>query len=335
MSVIRGTALTNFCELVAESGGDSHALLEDAHIPLDDVGHQDRFISLPNGARLLEDAAAALEVPDFGRRLAQRQDISILGAVGLAARNATTVADSFAIFDKFMAAYSPAISARMTVPVGADLRRFEFEYKLNPAPPQAQAIELSLGVTLQVLRLFLGADYRPLTVHLPHAARTPADDYQLYFGCPPVFGEPVAGFTLRATDLQRPLPTDRIAHQTAVAHLTSTIGESEPDTTQLVRSLIRQLLPTGAVNLPDIARHIGLHPRALQRRLATEDIVFTDLVDQTRREVAQRLLLDTNVSLDQLCRHLGYAEQSVLTRSCRRWFNMTPTAYRAAGGRQR
>jgi AraC-like DNA-binding protein len=32
--------------------------------------------------------------------------------------------------------------------------------------------------------------------------------------------------------------------------------------------------------------------------------------------------------LGQLTRLLGYSEQSVLTRSCRRWFGMTPTAQR-------
>ncbi|MEW2482355.1 AraC family transcriptional regulator ligand-binding domain-containing protein [Mycobacterium sp. NPDC049093] len=328
MAVIRGTALTNFHQLVTELGGDSRALVDAAHIPYDDVGRHDRFISLPNGAQMLEDTAATLETPDFGRRLALRQGIDILGPVGLAGRNAASVAEAFLIFDKFMAAYSPSITARVTTHLDPNLRRFEFEYALNPAPPQAQAIELSLGVTLQVLRLFLGADYRPVAVHLPHPALTPTDDYQTYFGCPPSFFEPVAGFTLRTTDLQRPLPTDRLAHQTAVDYLAQVMGESNPTTSQLVRSLVRQLLPTGVVGLTDIARHIGLHPKALQRRLLAENATFADLVDQTRRESAQRLLLDTDLSLDQLCHQLGYAEQSVLTRSCKRWFGTTPTAYR-------
>lgn len=328
MAVIRGTALARFHELVTELGGDSRALVADAHIPYEDIGRHDRFISLPNGARLLEDAAAALDTPDFGRRLARRQDIEILGAVGLAGRNAATVADAFTIFDKFMAAYSPSISARVTAHPNPDLQRFDFEYHLDPPPPQAQAIELSLGVTLRVLHRFLGATYRPVAVHLPHPGLVPADDYQTYFGCPPAFCEPVAGFTLRTTDLQRPLPTDRLAHQTAVDYLADTIGDYTPATSQLVRTLVRQLLPTAAVGLPDIARHIGLHPKTLQRRLAAEGATFVELVDQTRRDTAQRLLLETGLGLDQLCRQLGYAEQSVLTRSCKRWFNMTPTAYR-------
>lgn len=329
MAVIRGTALTNFHHLVAELGGDSHALLAAAGIPYDDVGRHDRFISLPNGAHMLETTAALLGAPDFGRQLALRQSIDILGPVGLAARNAATVADAFVIFDKFMAAYSPSISARVIVHLDPDLRRFEFEYQLDPAPPQAQAIELSLGVTLRVLRLFLGPAYRPVTVHLPHQALTAADDYQSYFSCPPCFSEPVAGFSLRTADLKRRLPKDHLAHQTAVDYLAEVIGENCPTTCQLVRSLVRQLLPAGAVTLPDVARHIGLHPKTLQRRLAAEHATFADLVDQTRRETAQRLLLDTELSLDHLCRQLGYAEQSVLTRSCKRWFGVTPTTYRA------
>lgn len=86
MAVIRGTALTNFHQLVTELGGNSRTFVAAAHIPYDDVGRHDRFISLPNGAGMLEDTAAALDTPDFGRRLALRQGIEILGPVGLAGR---------------------------------------------------------------------------------------------------------------------------------------------------------------------------------------------------------------------------------------------------------
>ena len=44
-----------------------------ARLLYEDIGRPDRFISLPNGARKLEDAAAKLCTPDFGRKLAARQ----------------------------------------------------------------------------------------------------------------------------------------------------------------------------------------------------------------------------------------------------------------------
>lgn len=333
MAVIRGTALTNYHQLVAELGGDSKQFLAAVHIPFGDIGRHDRFISLANGARLLEETAAALGAKDFGRQLALRQGIDILGPVGLAARTAATVAEAFTIFDTFMAAYSPAIRVRMGDHPDPSLRRFDFEFLLDPAPPQAQAVELSLGVTLRVLHHFLGGRYRPVSVHLPHPALTPAPDYQGYFGCPPCFSEHVAGFTLRAADLQRALPTDRLAHQTAVDYLAGTRTNRSHSTTYVVRTLIRQLLPTGATTLSDIARQIGLHPKALQRRLRAEGATFHQIADHTRREVTEKLLLDHNLTLDHICRQLGYAEQSVLTRSCTRWFDTTPSAYRAGSGR--
>jgi AraC-like DNA-binding protein len=52
------------------------------------------------------------------------------------------------------------------------------------------------------------------------------------------------------------------------------------------------------------------------------------LVDQHRRDAAEHYLRDTHITLSHLTRELGYAEQSVLARSCRRWFGSSPSEYR-------
>jgi AraC-like DNA-binding protein len=49
-----------------------------------------------------------------------------------------------------------------------------------------------------------------------------------------------------------------------------------------------------------------------------------------RRETAEHYLRDTDISLPHLARELGYAEQSVLSRSCQRWFGCGPSRYRSA-----
>ncbi len=72
-----------------------------------------------------------------------------------------------------------------------------------------------------------------------------------------------------------------------------------------------------------------LHPKTLQRRLADEGTTFAALVDQVRKDTADRYLRTTGISLSHLARELGYAEQSVLTRSCKRWFGTGPAAYRS------
>ena len=69
---------------------------------------------------------------------------------------------------------------------------------------------------------------------------------------------------------------------------------------------------------------------ALHRRLCTEKTTFAEIIDSVRRETAEHYLRDTDISLSHLTRELGYAEQSVLSRSCRRWFEMGPSKYRNA-----
>lgn len=331
MQLIRGSCLAGFDALTAAHGGDPHALLLMAGVDPADAGQPDRYIPLRSAIAVVEHAAAVLGVDDFGRQLAARQNIDILGPVGVAARTATTIAEAFTILDTHMGTYSPGITARITADPDEALCRFEYDFLLHPAPPQAQAIELSLGVTLRVLHLFLGTTYRPVAVHLPHPALGTDADYLGYFGCPPHFNAPIAGFALQANDLQRPLRHDSPAHQVAMSYLASA-GGRERGIADTVRSMVRQLLPTGEMSAELVARQFGIHPKTLQRRLAAEGTTFAELADRTRRELAHRLLADTDLPVAHVSRQLGYAEHSVFTRACKRWFGMPPTDYRNTAG---
>lgn len=220
MSVVRGTALANYPSLVAGLGGDPATLLRAAGVRDQDVGNYDAFISIRAAIRAIESAAAVTATMDFGRRLAQRQGIEILGPVGVAARTAATVGDALAIFNTFMAAYSPVIAIRIT-PLAGQRSFIALEFLLDEPASYPQTMELALGVALGVIRLLLGADYAPLAVHLPHDPLTPEAFYLQYFGCRPYFAERVGGFTMRTADLSRPLNRDDVAHRVVVDYLSS------------------------------------------------------------------------------------------------------------------
>jgi AraC-like DNA-binding protein len=327
MSVVRGTALSNYPSLVAELGGDPAALLRAAGIRQRDAGNYDAFIPYRAAIQAIESAARTTHAPDFGRRLAQRQGIEILGPVGVAARTAATVADALRIFSTYMAAYSPVIAIRVAQLADPERSFLTLDFLLDSPPPHAQTTELSLGVSLRVFRLLMGADYSPLSVHVPHDPLTPKADYVRYFGCTPEFAARTAGFTVRTADLGRPLHRDDVAHRAVVDYLNG-ITPRDAGTVESVRTIVRQLLPTGAATLDVVAEQFSLHPKTLQRRLAEEDTTFAALVDHVRKDAADRYLRNTAISLTHLAHELGYAEQSVLTRSCKRWFGMGPAAYR-------
>jgi AraC-like DNA-binding protein len=328
MALVRGTSLSGIGELIASLGGDPGALLRAAAIDEAAVGKHDMFLPLARVAVAIETAAAVTSTPDFGRRLAETQGIEILGPVGVAARTAATVADALGIFERFLAAYTPGLAVRLHFAGDAAFFECLFLDKDLPAAIQ-QSTELTLGVTLQVLRLLIGNRFAPVSVHLPHESLAPPADYRRFYGCTPLFAQPTAGFTINRSDLEQPLRHDQLAHETAVAYLAN-ITDPDDSAARSVRILASQLLPSGTVTLELVAMQLNLHPRALQRRLADEKTTFAAIVDSLRRDRAEHLLRHTRLPLSHLAHELGYAEHSVLTRSCLRWFGCAPAAYRKA-----
>jgi AraC-like DNA-binding protein len=123
-----------------------------------------------------------------------------------------------------------------------------------------------------------------------------------------VFEQPAAGFTMRTADLSRPVNQDRLAHQAVVEYL-ATITAPEPGIVASVRTIIRPLLPTGAAAINVVAAQFDMHPRALQRQLATENTTFTEILDRVHRNAVERYLRDTEISMSHMSREMGYAEQ--------------------------
>ena len=84
----------------------------------------------------------------------------------------------------------------------------------------------------------------------------------------------------------------------------------------------------GNAAIEDVANMLHMHPRTLQRRLTTEGTTFEKVRDDVRRRMAEIYLANEVVPLAHVAHLLGYANQSVLTRSCLRWFGKTPLAMR-------
>jgi len=61
-----------------------------------------------------------------------------------------------------------------------------------------------------------------------------------------------------------------------------------------------------------------------------EGTSFEALKDEVRRDLALPYLQQADVKLTRIAERLGYAETSVLSRSCARWFARSPRQLRAS-----
>nr|WP_251007915.1 helix-turn-helix transcriptional regulator [Sphingobium sp. BHU LFT2] len=80
----------------------------------------------------------------------------------------------------------------------------------------------------------------------------------------------------------------------------------------------------------EVARALNIHHRTLRRRLKEEGTSFQEVKDDVRRDMTLYYLQQTDLDFREISEKLGFAEQAVFSRSCRRWFGDSPTRIRGS-----
>ncbi|MES2257376.1 MAG: AraC family transcriptional regulator ligand-binding domain-containing protein [Pseudomonadota bacterium] len=178
-------------------------------------------------------------------------------------------------------------------------------------------------VLLRTLRCAAGRDdATPVVVEYAFPEPANAAMYTQTFGCPVHFDMPHNVMEFADTDLVAALPDYRGNNPGMLATLAHA---APPNFTARVQGLLAAMLPKGPPHREDVAAHMMMSERTLQRRLAEEGTSFTTLVDDTRRELARQSLSSGDLSLKMLSFQLGFSEPSAFYRACKRWFGMTPS----------
>ncbi len=328
-SLIRSTNLRGYPELVRELGGDPAALLARFHVTPGIERRADAFVPFDAVALLLEASAEALDCPDFGLRLVRWQGLDILGPVAVIARNSQTVADAMGAVARYLYVHSPALELTRVAPLRPGTLRFSYRVRGLPLHSLRQAYELSMANGVQIIRLLGGPGADPAGVSLLHSRLGPDASYARALGSSVSFDQDWCGFELADDLAAKPIDAaDPATRDIATKYLEATFLPSGTPLAERVADLVRLLLPTAQCTIEVVADQLAMHPRTLQRRLNDEGAQFHEVVDAERRDLAGRYLADPRFGLGQVAGLLGYAEQSSLNRSCRRWFGSTPGAYR-------
>lgn len=318
-------------EALSATGLDMKSLCAEAAV--DDMALADASAVYPTETitRLWQQAVARSGDPTIALRAAEGVRPAIFGVVGYAMMSSANLATALDRLIRYLRIISHAAAVR-AVPQGHDMA-FTLELHGGAAPVPRQRFEFDLLTLLAFSRWVLGRELRPLAVSLTHQAPADPQPYLQAFRCLPQFGARCNGAVLARWDLEAPLPTfhPQMAelHDRFAGDRIEALEKPETAYTQRVRQLVADRLPEGEPGRTAIARALGVAERTLQRRLQDEGTSFHALIDDTRREGAERHLAQPQLTLAEIAYLLGFASQGNLTRACRRWFDMTPGQYRA------
>jgi AraC-like DNA-binding protein len=177
----------------------------------------------------------------------------------------------------------------------------------------------------------LNEQLAPLSVDLRRAPpEKGAERYAAFFKCPVHFNQPQNRIVYPLEMVQAPLP---MANAQLVRQNDQVVAEylarfDRDHLAHQVRDQIIKRLPTGEPGQNVVARALHLSLRSLQRKLSSEGTSFSDLLEETRRELASQYLKQSRIALCEITYLLGFTDQSNFTRAFKRWTGVAPGEFR-------
>lgn len=327
---IHAHMLRFFPELVEELGGHPDVLLKQTGIERsasDNPPHANyrQFVAL------LERAAADLVCPDFGMRLAALQaETAIAGPFVEAMRNASTFGNALQFVCSHSYAHSLAAGIWLKRSLSGNHTVIGHDILLDRLPQKAQAMEhILLSGHLLALNLTEGRA-RARRVLFRHQPLSSLKAYRQYFGCEVRFGRSADAIAYNDADLACALfPPDPRGYRSATALIEARFTQRVPPLQARARGIITHFLGTDLCTKERVAAELGMHARTMHRRLVAAGTSFQQIKDEVRRDRLIYYLGETGIEFGLISEKLGFSEQAVLTRCCRKWFAMSPTRLRS------
>ena len=262
---------------------------------------------------LLEQAAAQSQCPDFGLRMAQARQASVLGAVGLIVREQPDVRHALRSLIKYMWAQAEGLLVRLE----EEGHTVVFSVEIAPGLPKpaVQTIELALASLVQIVERLIGPGWLPEMAVFAHARPRHVNRYTQIFGHVPIFGHERNALVLDASTLDREIQqSDPETARQLESYLRFLVGERHKSQAARVRDMIQVLLPRGECRIDRVAQLLGVDRRTVHRRLAAEGISFSELVQQVRQDLLETYSATNARSLTETSQLLGFSSLSSFSR---------------------
>lgn len=200
-------------------------------------------------------------------------------------------------------------------------------------PPAAVSIDAGLAMIVHMSRAAYGDNFHPIRVSIQRDKPDDPADVKRFsdlFEAPVSFSQPENTLWLDSVMVYEPLVTANPelarVNDSIVAEYLAQLDRN--DVTMRVRSELIERLPTGQVSEEGIASSINVSQRSLQRRLKEQGMSFTQLLENTRKELGLQYVRDPQHSFNEIAYLLGFAEPGNFSRAFKRWHGKSPSQYR-------
>lgn len=319
-------ALDAVADLVVELGGNP-APLRSAVERTDRGPDEAGFV--PHAFQVALGLAAVLTGrEDFGLALARRRTLETFGEFGSLLRSAASVGEAIEQLIQLLP-YIQHGGVRARIERNGPEAVLIGQVVLSDPPAFDQQLDHLAATAVGLIRCLTGPDWTPDAVYLTRRKPRSVSAHEAFFGAPVLFGQETTAVAFRAGLLDRPVARANLEfNRILYARLSERTRTVAGGVTERVRERIWRGLGDRWKGEPGVAADLGIPLRTLQRRLAEEGKPFRRLMEETRLELAQRLMRHSDLPLSDIAAALGYAEPAIFTRFFRRCTGYAPGEWR-------
>ena len=305
-------------------------LLKAADLTLQQM--QDLRVRIPvrSQIKFLKAVADAMEDDYLGFHLAQQFDLKQVGLLYYVMASSDNLADALMRGARYSSLINEGISPKCTI--GSDVSLM-LSYVGVSRHLDQQQIEFWVTAILRVCRALTGLRLFPSRLRLAHLRKNPSAEFLEFFGDGVEFGasSDEIAFTSKTGELPV-VGADSHLNSMLVKYCEEALSQQpthQGSFRSTVENTIVPLLPHGRAHAAEVARRIGVSQTTFARRLASEQLTFTAVLENLRFELAKRYLAEETLSISEIAWLLGYREVSAFSHAFKRWTGHTPRTARS------
>jgi AraC-like DNA-binding protein len=313
--------------VIDRSGASRDRFLSEAGIDPRWLEEGTMRLSMPDYVRAMNAALRVSGDPAFGLHMGEQARSAMFDVLGSLTEHAETLRHGVVAMERYA-----RLMAEDNAPVlheAGDTAAIRFPSLSGDWPAVRLTAEFAMAALLSSLELFVGQGARPSEVRFAYAEPPYVAEYARIFGG-------LARFGCEVTEMQFPRAwldkTQPYGSRELYAMLKEQADRSldRLERKASLRDRVAQVLAQhGAqlVTMDEVARELGMSARSLRRRMQSEGVSFSDLVTQSRMQLAKRMLERPGASIQEIAHAMGFASAAAFHRAFKRWTGLTPKAY--------
>jgi AraC-like DNA-binding protein len=326
---ILSAAATGLNSFLAHRGICPDEVVGGSRIDPEQLGSGTASVDLSQFCAVLERAAAVSGDQDIGLDYGLQFTPEKLGLIGYVALVSPTLMLAVENLARYFRFHQQSTVVKLTYE--HPFHRLSYRIATPLIREKNQDALLTLGLFWNVFRVAVGSSWVPDIVHVEQSYTGNKASIEKAFGAPVVFDQPTNAICFRPQSAVAKMPKAdlRLLDILTASLVQLGLSGQTRSLVEQMRSVVRQNLGTGTFDLDALSRALSVPCWTIKRRLADENMSFSDLVDQVRRETAQQYIGSRDIGIGQLALMLGYSEVSAFSRAFRRWHNVSPVHYRS------